>query len=144
MDSERWTKRALREAAPRFDLILLGHIHKYGRVEEVFDIAPTYYLGSTEHTSFNEWQNENGVLVINDGDFSHPSYLDIETAPMKQVRLKLDRMTPEEINDFAKKFETVFTSVLPALISIYSYSVWKGRFCSCRRRNNDCEIKHHI
>lgn len=91
--------RCLREVAKKYDLILLGHVHRFQQVEQVSDITPAFYIGSTEKISFNEWKNENGFLVFRDWNFKEPEFMRISSAPMKYVRQDLGKKTPDEVND---------------------------------------------
>jgi len=90
--------RALREVAPKYDLIVLGHVHKHQRIDEVYDVTPAYYIGSTERISFNEWQNPSGFMVFRDLDFKNPDFVPVSSSPMRQVKEKIEGKKPEEIN----------------------------------------------
>jgi DNA repair exonuclease SbcCD nuclease subunit len=90
----------LREVASKFDLILLGHAHKHQKVSEVFDICPTYYIGSTERVSFNEWENKTGFMVFEDFDFRKHMFIEVSSASMKRVSADLGAKNPGEINSF--------------------------------------------
>ena len=92
----------LREVASGFDLILLGHVHKHQRINEVFDVCPAYYVGSTERVSFNEWENPTGFMVFNDMEFREPRYVEVSSAGMKKIRIKLSGKTASEVNVFIK------------------------------------------
>jgi len=89
--------RTLRDVAPKYNLILLGHVHKHQKIAEVEDITPAYYVGSTERVSFNEAENQNGILVL-EGDFKKPHFLKVHSAPMKNIKLKVDSGSPEEVS----------------------------------------------
>ena len=88
--------RCLRDVAPKYDLILLGHVHKHQRIRELEDTTPAYYVGSTERVSFNEAENPTGIMLF-DGDFTNPKYVHVKSAPMKNIRLKADSQKPEEV-----------------------------------------------
>ncbi|MFH0861058.1 MAG: DNA repair exonuclease [Candidatus Altiarchaeota archaeon] len=92
--------RVLREVAPKYNLILLGHVHKHQKVGEVFDITPTYYVGSTERISFNEWQNQNGFMVFREYKFGEPDFVSVSSASIKRITADLGETTPSEINNF--------------------------------------------
>ncbi len=92
--------RTLREVASKYNLILNGHVHKHQRINEVFDVTPAYYIGSTERVSFNEWQNPTGILVFRDFDFSSPEHVSVSSSSMKYVRESLGVMAPAEVNRF--------------------------------------------
>lgn len=92
--------RKLREVADKYDLILLGHIHKHQKITEIFDLTPTYYIGSTERISFGEWQNINGFLAFRDFDFRNPDYVEVKSAKMKQIKENIGERTPHEINSY--------------------------------------------
>jgi DNA repair exonuclease SbcCD nuclease subunit len=87
---------ALREAAPRFDLVMCGHIHRHQPIREVSDLAPAWYCGSTERISFNESENPTGFMFF-DGDLAKPSFVETQSAPMTLVRRDF-RGTPAEAN----------------------------------------------
>jgi DNA repair exonuclease SbcCD nuclease subunit len=90
--------KALREVSGKYNLILFGHVHKPQPIKEVFDITPAYYIGSTERISFNEAENQNGILLFRNLDFSKPEFIKVNSASMKAVKENLGRKTPEEIN----------------------------------------------
>jgi DNA repair exonuclease SbcCD nuclease subunit len=73
-------------------------VHKPQPIKEVFDITPAYYIGSTERISFNEAENQNGILLFRNLDFSKPEFIKVNSASMKAVKENLGRKTPEEIN----------------------------------------------
>jgi len=95
--------KVLREVAPKYNLMLFGHVHKHQPIKEVFDVTPAYYMGATEHTSFNEAGNPTGILLFRNLDPTKPEYLSVESASMKQVKAGLGKKTPEQINDFIEK-----------------------------------------
>lgn len=90
--------RALRDAAPNYDLILLGHVHKHQRVAELSDIVPAYYIGSTERISFNEWKNPNGYMVFTDYNFNEPEFVKVDSATMKRVKKDAGKIAPKDLN----------------------------------------------
>lgn len=96
--------KALREVALKYNLIILGHVHKFQPIEEVWDLVPAYYAGSTEHMSFNEAGNPNGVLVFQNFNFRQPRYILVDSVPMKKINIK-EPLTgkPEELNAFISK-----------------------------------------
>ncbi|MCX6695522.1 MAG: metallophosphoesterase, partial [Candidatus Altiarchaeota archaeon] len=89
--------RTLRDVAPKYDLILLGHGHKRQRIKELDDITPAYYVGSTERISFNEAENPTGIAVFKD-DLRNPSFISVTAAPMKNVKLRIESKDPAEVN----------------------------------------------
>jgi DNA repair exonuclease SbcCD nuclease subunit len=94
---------SLKENSKKFDLILLGHVHKHQKIREIFPI-PGFYVGSTERISFNESENETGFLLFQDFEFSSPKFLPVSSAPMRRIRKKLnDEKTPDEINEYVKE-----------------------------------------
>ncbi|MFH1403303.1 MAG: DNA repair exonuclease [Candidatus Altiarchaeota archaeon] len=88
---------ALREVAGKYDLILLGHVHKHQRVVEVSDITPCYYIGSTERISFNEASNPTGILFFKN-DFSNPEHVRVKSASMRHVRERMGEAAPGDVN----------------------------------------------
>jgi len=90
--------RALREAAPKFNLMLFGHVHKQQKISEVFDACPAYYVGSTERISFNEAENKTGFLVFRDENFGAPEFVETPSAGMRRASIKLDKVKPQEVN----------------------------------------------
>lgn len=89
--------------AKKFDLILLGHLHKHKKIEEISDV-PAFYVGSTERISFNESENKNGFLVFHDLNFSSPEFIEVRSAKMRVIKEYYDEeKTPEEINERIKK-----------------------------------------
>lgn len=95
--------QSLRNVAPRYNLMLIGHSHKHQRIREVFDITPAYCIGSTERISFNEWKNDNGFLVFRDLDFRNPEFVKVNSAEMVRISENLGKKTPDEINSYIEK-----------------------------------------
>lgn len=95
--------RALRDIAEKYDLILSGHVHKHQKIGEVFDIVPAYYIGSTERISFNEAENDTGILVFNNFDFRHPIHVPVNSASMRSIQRDFGRKKPEELNKAIKQ-----------------------------------------
>lgn len=89
---------ALRHVAEKYDLILSGHFHRHQPIQEVSDITPAFYIGSTERISFNESMNVNGFLVFRDFLFNRPEFISVESASMRVFRESLGKKTPLEIN----------------------------------------------
>jgi len=92
--------KCLRSIAPRYDLILSGHVHKHQEIREISDVTPTYYAGSTERISFNEADNRNGFLVFRDHRFREPEFVEVESSPMKKIREDLGKKSVEEVNSY--------------------------------------------
>jgi DNA repair exonuclease SbcCD nuclease subunit len=95
--------RAVREIAAKYDLILLGHVHKHQQIKEISDVAPAFYVGSTERISFNEWQNQNGFLIFRDFQFRKPEFMPVKSAGMRVIKENLGKMKPADINDSVEK-----------------------------------------
>ncbi len=93
--------RAFKEASHKYDLVLVGHVHKYQRIREA--CCPAYYMGATERTSFNESENATGFLVFKDFDFDNPIYVETKAVPMRRIKEDIGKKTPEEINEHIKK-----------------------------------------
>jgi len=93
--------KALKDISRKYDLILAGHVHKYQRIKEVG--CPAYYIGATEHTSFNEAENRTGFLVFRDAGFDNPLYVETDAVPMRRIKEDIGRKTPAEINAYIKK-----------------------------------------
>lgn len=91
------TLSALREAAPKYNLIMSGHVHKHQRIGEISDVTPAYYCGSTERISFNEAGNPTGFMFFANDDFANPRFINVKSAGMAYVREKV-KGTPEAIN----------------------------------------------
>lgn len=92
--------KALKEAATKYDLVLLGHVHKHQRLELT---TPAYYIGATERASFNEAENPTGFLVFRDMDYGKPEYVPVRSSPMKRIKKDVGRKTPAEINDLVER-----------------------------------------
>jgi len=92
----------LRQVAPKYDLILLGHVHKHQIVDELSDITPTFYIGSTERISFNEASNPTGFLFF-DKDYGKPDYIKVKSAKMSYIRENIGKAGPDKINKCVKK-----------------------------------------
>lgn len=95
--------KTLREVAGKYNLILFGHVHKHQPIKELSDITPAYYIGSTERISFNEAENQTGMMLFRNIDPTKPEFIRVESASMKQVSQNLGRKTPEEINQQIEK-----------------------------------------
>lgn len=108
--------KALREVAPKYNLMLFGHVHKHQQIAEVFDVTPAYYVGSTERISFNEWENQTGVMLFDGLDFARPKFIQVSSAPMRKVTLELDKTTPKELNERIR--ETIQSNQGAKLLSI--------------------------
>ncbi len=98
--------KCLRSIAPRYDLILSGHVHKHQEIKEVSDVTPAYYAGSTERISFNEAENRNGFLVFKNNKFREPEFVEVESASMKKIRENLGKKSVEEVNNHIEKLLT--------------------------------------
>ena len=92
--------KALKEAAPKYDLILLGHVHKHQKIDMQ---TPAYYIGSTERVSFNESENKTGFLVFRDYKFGSPEQVPVSTPIMRRIKQDLGKKTPAEINSHVKR-----------------------------------------
>lgn len=93
--------KCLRDVASKYDLILLGHVHRNQKIKEL-DV-PAYYIGSTERVSFNEAENRTGFLLFRNFDFSSPEFIETPSSPMKKIKEYVGRKTAEEINAYIKK-----------------------------------------
>ncbi|MFH1789193.1 MAG: metallophosphoesterase [Candidatus Altiarchaeota archaeon] len=94
------SRACLREVAPKFNLMLFGHVHKHQKIAEVFDVCPAYYVGSTERISFNEWENTTGFMAFENMDFANPQFIEVSSARMRRVTLDLGEKNPQELNVF--------------------------------------------
>jgi DNA repair exonuclease SbcCD nuclease subunit len=119
---------ALREAAPNYDLIVSGHVHKHQPINEVFDTTPAFYCGSTERISFNESGNRNGFLLF-EGDYNKPRFVKVDSAGMSHIKEEFDG-TPEEIN---RRLEELINGHRAPLLSIELTSDVSGDFMDVRR-----------
>lgn len=90
---------------PRFDLVLLGHIHHHTRLRPD---RPVFYAGSTERRNFGEAQERPGFWVHElaaDGTLeSHSVFidelgLDLTPRPMIVEEVNTDGMTAQEVSD---------------------------------------------
>jgi len=95
--------KALRSVSEKYDLILVGHVHKHQHISEVFDVTPSYYIGSTERVSFNEWENPTGFMVFDSTDFTKPTYETVSSARMRKISASFEEITPEELNTEIRK-----------------------------------------
>jgi DNA repair exonuclease SbcCD nuclease subunit len=86
----------LRQVAPKYDLMISGHVHKHQMIKEVSDVTPTYYCGATERISFNEASNPTGFMVFLD-DLRKPEYISVDSAPMTYVQEEFTGK-PAELN----------------------------------------------
>jgi len=102
---------ALREISEKYNLILLGHVHKHQKIDEIFDLKPAFYIGSTERISFNEHENRNGILIFKDFNFREPEFLEVNSTSMKQIHEDLDKKTPQDINSHIDKLININSDV---------------------------------
>jgi len=119
---------ALRHAAPSYDLIVLGHVHKHQPIREVSDVTPAFYCGSTERISFNEAANPNGFMLFRD-DFRKPEFVPVNSAGMAYVREELTG-TPDEAN---QKIEELIAANPQKLLKIELTADLLGDFMDIRR-----------
>ncbi|MEA1925340.1 MAG: DNA repair exonuclease [Candidatus Altiarchaeota archaeon] len=98
--------KCLRSLAPKYDLILSGHVHKHQEIKEISDVTPAYYAGSTERISFNESDNRNGFLTFKNNRFREPEFVEVESAPMKKIREDLGEKSTEEVNSHIENLLT--------------------------------------
>ena len=93
--------KALKEAASKYDLVLIGHVHKHKKIKEIS--TPAYYIGATERVSFNEAENATGFLVFRDCNFANPQFVEVSSSPMRRIEQSIGRKTPQEINAHIKR-----------------------------------------
>jgi len=93
--------KALNEVSGKYDLILVGHVHKHQRINEIS--VPAYYIGSTERMSFNEAENGTGFLLFREGDFERPEFVEVSSSSMRRIRRELGSKTAQEINQEIKR-----------------------------------------
>lgn len=93
--------KSLKDASSKYDLIILGHVHKHQKISGL--AAPAFYVGATERTSFNEAENSTGFLVFDDKDFWNPTHVEVSSKKMKRIRRDVGRKTPAEVNEEAKR-----------------------------------------
>jgi DNA repair exonuclease SbcCD nuclease subunit len=132
------SSRALREAAGKYNLILLGHVHKHQPVKEVFDITPAYYVGSTERISFNEAANPTGFMLFRNLDPTRAEYIHVDSASMRHIRQNLGVKTPEELNQHIEKTITENQNV--QLLQIDANATINGDYLNVRQ---DWAENHH-
>jgi DNA repair exonuclease SbcCD nuclease subunit len=118
----------LREVAPKYDLIVSGHVHKHQPIREVFDVTPAYYCGSTERISFNEAGNPSGFMFF-EGDLRNPKYVGVSSAPMAYVRKDFSG-TPAELN---RMVEETIKKNHAALLKVDITAVLEGDVMDVRR-----------
>ncbi|VVB54234.1 DNA double-strand break repair protein Mre11 [uncultured archaeon] len=123
--------RALQEAASNYDLIVIGHVHKHQPIKEV-DSTPSYYIGSTERTSFSEHLNPAGFLAFDLSDLKKkPKHTPVSAASMRSIKMKLGRLKPDEINK--KIDEAIEENNNCSLLSIDAEADVDGDYMSVRR-----------
>jgi DNA repair exonuclease SbcCD nuclease subunit len=120
---------SLRQAAQYYDLIVFGHVHKHQRIREVSDVAPAYYCGSTERTSFNEAGNVNGFMHFEDDDFRSPRYVKVDSQPMAYVREEFYGV-PQELN---RRIEHILRTHREPLLKVDISCDLDGDFLDVRR-----------
>jgi DNA repair exonuclease SbcCD nuclease subunit len=112
--------KALREVAGKYDLILSGHVHKHQPISEMTDVTPAYYIGSTERVSFNEAGNTTGFLEFKDMDFAHPTFVPVNSAPMRVVKTDLGKKTPQEVNEAVRAIIEENSDVKCLQVSVFA------------------------
>ena len=95
------TIKGLKDVSWKYDLILLGHVHKNQKIPGLE--APAYYVGSTERVSFNEAENSTGFLLFKDFDFENPFFIETDAPRMKRIKEDLGKKTAAEINEYIRK-----------------------------------------
>jgi exonuclease SbcD len=74
-----------------FTYTACGHIHKFQKVNRSSDGGMAFYSGSTERTSFNEYDEEKGFILLDterDDQFS-VEFIKIPTRPMRLVEFRV-------------------------------------------------------
>ncbi|MBU0762900.1 MAG: metallophosphoesterase [Candidatus Altiarchaeota archaeon] len=121
--------QVLRHSAPKFDLIVAGHIHKRQTIGEISDLTPAYYVGSTERTSFNESSNPTGFMVFDGEDFRNPRYVTVSSKSMEYVKKDFNG-TPEQLNRF---LEAIISKSQADLLKVEVEASLDGDFLDVRR-----------
>ncbi|MFH0862944.1 MAG: DNA repair exonuclease [Candidatus Altiarchaeota archaeon] len=120
---------ALRHAAPSYDLIVSGHVHKHQELREISDVTPTFYCGSTERISFNEAENDNGFMFFSGDGWAAAEFVHVDSAPMAYVR--------EEFQGSAAELNTRVEKIIAAnpakLLKIEVLADLKGDIIDVRR-----------
>lgn len=96
-----------------FGYTACGHIHKYQRISQPSDEAMAFYSGSTERTSFNEYDEEKGFILLDTArdDQFVAEFIKIPTRPMKLVEFKVpeaksdEKSAKDSLMNFMKKLE---------------------------------------
>ncbi len=122
---------ALREVAPRYDLVVSGHVHKHQEIREISDVTPAYYIGATERVSFNEAANPTGFMVFRDFDFRRPEYVPVSSAPMRAIKDDLGKKSPDEINAFIAR--SIEENKSAKLLQVNLTASVDGEFLDVRR-----------
>jgi exonuclease SbcD len=96
-----------------FSYTACGHVHKYQQITRSSDGALAFYSGSTERTSFNEYDEEKGFILLDterDAQFA-PQFVKVPTRPMKLVEFRVSeskvegRTGKDPLTDFVKMLE---------------------------------------
>jgi DNA repair exonuclease SbcCD nuclease subunit len=77
-----------------FDAVLMGHIHKYQRLDQPVDVGaerPILYTGSPAPVDFGEEHVEHGVVLLDVGEQTRPHHVHADFIPIESRRfLTLD------------------------------------------------------
>jgi exonuclease SbcD len=121
-----------------FTYIACGHVHKYQRILSPSKDRMAFFSGSTERTSFNEFDEEKGfILVSTDGgsDF-RTEFISIPTRAMRLVEVKATGMKSS-----TKDTEDPLPSLLKALEQIKTRGEEKEAIIRILVRNATAELR---
>jgi exonuclease SbcD len=98
-----------------FNYIACGHVHRYQRIGKRSQGGDAFYSGSTERTSFNEYDEDKGFLVLEtsrDNQFT-TEFIKVPTRPMKLVEFRVpetrsgNKSERDHASDFIKMLQQI-------------------------------------
>jgi exonuclease SbcD len=124
-----------------FTYVACGHVHKYQRIQLPGKNGMAFFSGSTERTSFNEFDEEKGFILVNtDGnrDF-RTEFISVPTRTMRLVEVKCTGM-----KNHTKDEKDPLQDLLKALGQIKSRGEDKEAIIRILVRNATAELKAKV
>lgn len=81
-----------------FNYVACGHVHKHQRVSQPSQGGMAFYSGSTERTSFNEYDEDKGFILLDTSgsDQFGAEFVKVPTRPMKVFEFLSSRKTDRQ------------------------------------------------
>jgi DNA repair exonuclease SbcCD nuclease subunit len=124
-----------------FSYVACGHVHKYQRIQLPGKKGTAFFSGSTERTSFNEFDEEKGFILVNierDNEFK-TEFIRVPTRPMKLVEIKAT-----ELKSDAKSIKDPSPNLFRTLEQIKTRGEEKEAIIRILVRNATAELKAKV